>query len=75
MANDNQARLLLPEGAYLRLDSESARKISLDDIEQCGPLQEWGHDVGRKNIVEIGRLLGLERVQRTSPPCRTPREV
>jgi uncharacterized protein len=65
MATHNQARLLLHEGDYLRLDSESARKIDLDDATQCKPLQEWGHDVGRKSIAEIGRLLGLERAPRT----------
>jgi patatin-like phospholipase/acyl hydrolase len=61
MANDNQARLLLGEDAYLRLDSESARKIKLDDATQCKPLQEWGHDVGRRNIARIGLLLDLLR--------------
>jgi patatin-like phospholipase/acyl hydrolase len=33
MANDNQARLLLSEDAYLRLDSPSARKIKIDDAK------------------------------------------
>jgi patatin-like phospholipase/acyl hydrolase len=61
IANDNQARLLLGDESYLRLDSEQARKIRLDDSKQCAPLQEWGHDVGRRNIANIGRLLGLER--------------
>lgn len=61
MANDNQARLLLGEHAYLRLDSENARKITLDDATQCKPLQEWGHDVGRRNIANIGELLHLQR--------------
>lgn len=61
MANDNQARLLLSEDAYLRLDSERARKIKLDDAAQCGPLQEWGHDVGRRSIAKIGQLLDLRR--------------
>ena len=64
MANDNQARLLLHQGDYLRLDSESARKIKLDDATQCKPLQEWGHDVGRKNIAAIGSMLGLDRAPR-----------
>ncbi len=61
MANDNQAQLLLHEGGYLRLDSESARKIKLDDATQCRPLQEWGHDVARRNIAAIGDLLGVQR--------------
>ena len=60
-ATDNQVRLLLSEGAYLRLDSETARKVELDDAEQCRPLQEWGHDVGRRSVTAIGRLLELSR--------------
>ncbi|MDQ3153861.1 MAG: patatin-like phospholipase family protein [Actinomycetota bacterium] len=62
MAANNQARLLLGADSYLRLDSERARNIKLDDLDQCLPLQEWGHNVGRKNIAEIGRLLGLRRL-------------
>jgi hypothetical protein len=31
MATDNQVRLLLGEAAYLRLDSERARSVKLDD--------------------------------------------
>jgi patatin-like phospholipase/acyl hydrolase len=61
MANDNQARLLLGEHAYLRLDSETARKIRLDDATQCKPLQELGRDVGRRNVARIGQLLDLQR--------------
>jgi patatin-like phospholipase/acyl hydrolase len=60
MATTNLARFLLGEGRYLRIDSESARRVAMDDAEQCRPLQEWGHDVGRKSIVAVGRLLGLE---------------
>lgn len=59
MATDNHVRLLLGESAYLRLDSERARKVKLDDAVQCGPLQEWGHDVGRRAVGAIGRLLEL----------------
>jgi patatin-like phospholipase/acyl hydrolase len=61
MATDNQVRLLLGDQAYLRLDSERAHKVKLDDASQTGPLQEWGHDVGRNNIAAIGRVLGLSR--------------
>jgi len=61
MAADNQTRLLLGTDSYLRLDSDRARSIKFDDVEQCRPLQEWGHDVGRKNISAIGLLLGLNR--------------
>jgi uncharacterized protein len=59
MAAGNQARLLLGDQSYLRIDSESARRIGLDDSARCGPLQEWGHDAGRKNVAAIGRLLDL----------------
>lgn len=55
-----QARLLLGDERYLRLDSELARKVRLDDAAQCRPLQEWGHDIGRRSIGPIGRLLGIE---------------
>jgi patatin-like phospholipase/acyl hydrolase len=65
MAADNQARLLLGEAAYLRLDSERAHSVKLDDATQCGPLQEWGQDVGRRHVSAIGRLLDL------SPPVRS----
>lgn len=61
MAADNQVRLLLREHAYLRLDSERAHKVALDDAVQCHPLQEWGHDVGRRNVGAIARLLDLAR--------------
>jgi hypothetical protein len=56
MAAHHQARLLLGDDHYLRLDSDNARKVKLDDAEQCRPLQEWGHDVGRNNIELITRL-------------------
>jgi uncharacterized protein len=61
MATDNQVRLLLGESAYLRLDSERARRVKLDDPVQSGPLQEWGHDVGRRSVANIGKLLDLSR--------------
>lgn len=61
MATDNHVRLILGESAYLRLDSERARKVALDDAVQASPLQEWGHDVGRRSVAEIGTLLGLSR--------------
>ncbi|MDQ3630503.1 MAG: patatin-like phospholipase family protein [Actinomycetota bacterium] len=64
VATHQQARLLLGDERYLRLDSENARKIKLDDDAQCKPLQEWGHDVGRTNIVAIGQLLELDRSEK-----------
>jgi patatin-like phospholipase/acyl hydrolase len=59
LAGNNQAQLLLGEQNYLRLDTPQAEKIKLDDVKQCAPLQEWGHDIGRLNISKIGNLFGL----------------
>ena len=56
MAADNEARLMLTPSSYLRLDSENARKVRLDNAEACRPLREWGHNVGRTNIAAIGGL-------------------
>lgn len=61
MATDNHLQLILGDSGYLRLDSERARKVALDDDGQAGPLQEWGHDVGRRSVAAIGDLLGLSR--------------
>jgi predicted patatin/cPLA2 family phospholipase len=60
MAVDHQLRLLLDD-AYLRLDSERARRIALDDVTECRPLQEWGHGVGRASIAKVRSLLELSR--------------
>lgn len=60
IANDNQARLLLGDQRYLRIDSERAQKVKLDDAAQCRPLEEWGHDAGRRAIATIGQLLNLQ---------------
>jgi patatin-like phospholipase/acyl hydrolase len=62
LAGNYQARLLLGDQNYLRLNSEQAEKIKLDDAKQCAPLQEWGHDVGRLSIPRIADLFGLERL-------------
>ncbi|MFD4192866.1 CBASS cGAMP-activated phospholipase [Amycolatopsis thermoflava] len=59
MAANYQAQLLLGNERYLRLDCDSADKVRLDDAEQCNPLEEWGHDIGRKNIPRISQLLNL----------------
>ncbi|MGA6163914.1 CBASS cGAMP-activated phospholipase [Amycolatopsis magusensis] len=56
---NNQAKLLLGEDSFLRIDSDRAQKVALDDYRQCAPLQEWGHDLGRRSISRIGRLLDL----------------
>lgn len=69
MATGNQARLLLGDSSYLRLDSERALRVRLDDIGQCRQLQEWGHDLGRRSGPSIGKLLGLDgsRMKSTRP--------
>lgn len=59
-ANANQARLLLGDAHYLRIDSERTRTIKLDDASQCHPLEEWGHNEGRLHVASIGRLLDLD---------------
>jgi patatin-like phospholipase/acyl hydrolase len=58
-AVDHQVQLLLGE-SYLRLDSERARRISLDNVADCRPLQEWGHGVGRMNTRKVCQLLEIE---------------
>jgi uncharacterized protein len=49
LAGDYQAKLLPGEGNYLRVNSEQAEAIKLDDAKQCAPLQEWGHSIGRSS--------------------------
>jgi patatin-like phospholipase/acyl hydrolase len=61
LAAHHQAQLLLGEDRYLRIDSESARRVRLDDAGQCLPLQEWGRDAGRNHIRQIGALLDIPR--------------
>lgn len=60
-ANDHQARLLLGEDHYLRIDSERARRVELDDVRQCRPLEEWGRDAGRRSVTRVGEVLELSR--------------
>ncbi|MCA2247653.1 MULTISPECIES: CBASS cGAMP-activated phospholipase [Mycobacterium avium complex (MAC)] len=62
LAGDYQAKLLLGESNYLRINSEQAEEIKLDDAKQCAPLQEWGHSVGRSSIQKIADLFDLERL-------------
>jgi uncharacterized protein len=61
LAGDYQAKLLLGESHYLRVNSQQAEAIKLDDAKQCAPLQEWGHSVGRLSIQKIAALFDLER--------------
>ena len=57
MASDKQAELLLPPGNYLRLDSERATKVALDDYEQCRGLREVGEQVARVNRQRVADFL------------------
>lgn len=58
-AGDYQARLLLGDLSYLRVNNEQAQRIKMDDAQQCAPLQEWGHDAGRRSLREIASLFNL----------------
>jgi patatin-like phospholipase/acyl hydrolase len=59
MASDRQAELLLPRGQYLRLNSERATRVALDDFKRCAGLREVGEQVGRVNRQQVGELLEL----------------
>ena len=57
MASDRQAELLLPPGNYLRLNSERATKVALDDYESCAGLREVGEQVARLNRERVRDML------------------
>lgn len=57
MASDKQAELLLPAENYLRLNSERAIKVALDDYEGCRGLREIGEQVARVNRQGVKELL------------------
>jgi patatin-like phospholipase/acyl hydrolase len=57
MASDKQAELLLAPGNYLRIDSERATKVSLDDYKGCRGLREVGEQVARVNRQRVSDLL------------------
>jgi patatin-like phospholipase/acyl hydrolase len=59
MASHRQAELLLGPDHYLRLDSERATSIDLDDYSQVAALTELGEQVGREHRAETATLLGL----------------
>ncbi len=59
MSSDRQARLLLPDGHYLRADSPTAERIPLDDIARCQPLQELGEQVARETLAHAKATLAL----------------
>ncbi len=61
----NQARLLLQEGNYLRIDVQLARHIALDDVTEISDLENLGESEGSKRLQDVKRLLrivGLESV-------------
>jgi patatin-like phospholipase/acyl hydrolase len=60
MASDNQAELLLPPGAYLRLNSERATHVALDDYENCAGLREVGEQVARLHRHQVRALLSVD---------------
>lgn len=55
-----QAKLLLPDGHYLRIDDDGAEKIRLDDVERCRPLQERGRQAARLHAAEIRSVLAID---------------
>lgn len=60
MASDKQAELLLPLGAYLRLNSERASHVPLDDYEKCAGLREVGEQVARLHRRQVRALLSTD---------------
>ena len=60
MASDKQAELLLPPGAYLRLNSERAMHVPLDDHKKCAGLREVGEQVARLHRQPVRDLLGID---------------
>jgi uncharacterized protein len=59
MASTNQARLLLPDGAFLRIDYDRATDARLDDWRGCSALEELGEQAARQRRSEVQGLLGL----------------
>jgi patatin-like phospholipase/acyl hydrolase len=57
MASDKQAELLLRAGHYLRLNSDPATEVALDDYEGCRALREIGEQVARVNRQKVKDLL------------------
>lgn len=56
-AADHQARLLLPDGAYLRLDHDRPTHVALDDVAACRSLRELGEQVARSHRSAVRGLL------------------
>jgi uncharacterized protein len=60
MASDKQAELLLLPGSYLRLNSERATHVPLDDYEKCAGLREVGEQVARLHRHQVRALLSTD---------------
>lgn len=54
-AADHEARLLLSNAQYLRVDVDLAEPIALDDYSASLPLIERGYQAGRNNWATFAR--------------------
>lgn len=61
MASDKQAELLLPDGGYLRLNSERATQVPLDDYKRCAGLREVGEQIARLLRQPVQNLLDIPK--------------
>jgi patatin-like phospholipase/acyl hydrolase len=59
MASHEQARLLLGDERYLRIDDELPRRIQMDDTNAALSLQERGQQAARRANASVKRLYGL----------------
>jgi patatin-like phospholipase/acyl hydrolase len=61
VAASEEARLLLPKGAYHRVDVELPRNIGLDDCRELESLMHLGATEGERHLKAVERLLELRR--------------
>lgn len=59
MAADQQARLILPDGSYHRVNTETANKFDLDDYKGCQSLRELGEQAVRSERETVRQLLDM----------------
>lgn len=59
MAADRQAKLLLADGNYLRLNDQSAGHVALDDWRGCAALREVGAQTARTNRQAVRDVLEI----------------
>jgi hypothetical protein len=59
MATHNQAKLLLPDGQYLRIDDELLQGLPFDNVDRCRPLPYRGEQVAGETAEELVRVLAL----------------